>query len=96
MTEDSRPPLAPVICLADIELLLAWLWALELLVPVIITACPSWAMAVKNMYLSSFYLKSVQDSCANLVSFKIGVLFVLICIESTTVLKETRFAQLSS
>ena len=50
MTEDSRPPLAPVICLADIELLLAWLWALELLVPVIITACPSWAMAVENIF----------------------------------------------
>ena len=44
----------PVICLADIELLLAWLWALELLVPVIITACPSWAMAVEN--ICSHYL----------------------------------------
>jgi hypothetical protein len=38
----------------------------------------------------------LEDSCANLVSFKIAVLFVLICIESTTILKETRFAQLSS
>ena len=37
-----------------------------------------------------------EDSCTNLVSFKIAVLFVLICIESTTILKETRFAQLSS
>ena len=54
MTEDSRPPLAPVICLADIELLLAWLWALELLVPVIITACPSWAMAVENICQTLF------------------------------------------
>ena len=54
MTEDSRPPLAPVICLADIELLLAWLWALELLVPVIITACPSCAMAVKNIRCQYF------------------------------------------
>ena len=44
----------PVICLADIELLLAWLWALELLVPVIITAWPSWAMAVEN--ICSHYL----------------------------------------
>ena len=45
----------PVICLADIELLLAWLWALELLVPVIITACPSWAMAAEQKYLSSLF-----------------------------------------
>ena len=30
------------------------------------------------------------------VSFKIVVLFVLICIESTTILKETRFTQLAS
>ena len=37
----------------------------------------------------SFY----EDSCANLGSFKIVVLFVLICIESTTILKESRFAQ---
>ena len=37
-----------------------------------------------------------EDSCTNLVSFKIAVLFVLICIESTTILRETRFAQLSS
>ena len=31
-----------------------------------------------------------EDSCENLVSFKIVVLLVLICIESTTILKETR------
>ena len=33
---------------------------------------------------------------ANLDSFKILVLFVLICIEITTILKESRFPQLSS
>ena len=38
----------------------------------------------------------LEDSCKNLVSFKIVVFFVLICIESTTILKETRFAQLAS
>ena len=37
----------------------------------------------------------LEDSWANLVSFKIMVLFVLICIESTTILKEARFVQLS-
>ena len=37
-----------------------------------------------------------EDSCANLDSLKTVVLFVLICIESTTNLKESRFAQLSS
>ena len=51
----------PVICLADIELLLAWLWALELLVPVIITACPSWAMAVENICCHYLVLYSSQN-----------------------------------
>ena len=37
-----------------------------------------------------------EDSSPNLVSFKIVVLFVFIYVESTTILKEIRFAQLSS
>ena len=44
-----------------------------------------------KFYKSRFILRSQLRK-----SFKIVVLFVLICIESTTILKETRFAQLAS
>ena len=37
-----------------------------------------------------------EDSCANLVSFKIVVHSIQIKTKSTTILKESRFAQLSS
>ena len=60
--------------------------------------CETFLYSILSLVNPSYYnLGKVRSfSCANLVSFKIVVLFVLICIESTTILKETRFAQLSS
>ena len=61
----------------------------------IIDICQTKWILAKLYFVFSKVCSFVRDSCANLVSFKIVILFVLICIERTTILKGTKFPHLS-